>query len=87
MSSISSCLLFIMPFFSDQPELFLAEVEEYLAEGPKSGDEQLKDIAVWLTEFEWKHDVPTTQMAVQILGTAVGRQSKSASFCEECSGC
>ncbi|KAJ4350274.1 uncharacterized protein N0V89_008895 [Didymosphaeria variabile] len=59
---------------NDNSKQVLADLEEYLGQGPQANPEKLSDIALWLKRLKSAESSETDVKAVQLLGTAAGKQ-------------
>ncbi|KAF2191146.1 ARM repeat-containing protein [Zopfia rhizophila CBS 207.26] len=73
-----------MSHFNSNPEEFLGSLEPYLDQGPGDDYQALKEIPVRLTEFAEKGRLEDCQKAVQVLGTALGKQQEWQGPFREC---
>ncbi|ORY02740.1 armadillo-type protein [Clohesyomyces aquaticus] len=69
-----------MSSFSSSPEDFLVSLESYLAQGPGDEGEQIRQVPERLAGFLAQGDSSTCEKAVQLLGTAVGKERDWQSY-------
>lgn len=59
---------------NDDSKQFLADLENYLDEGPQASPPKLLKTALWLKQLESMESSESDVKAVQLLGTAAGKQ-------------
>lgn len=59
---------------NDDSKQFLADLEDYLDQGPQASPQRLSEIASWLKHLESAESSESDVKTVQLLGTAAGKQ-------------
>jgi hypothetical protein len=63
-----------MFFTNNEPKDLLANLDEYLDQGPQADPQKLSDIAPWLKRLKSVESSESDVKVVQLLGTAAGKQ-------------